>query len=194
MISKNIYVSIRVNIDKTNSNRVEEFLDVLKANQLEKCTVNFGHVRPYTSACSSITSTCFNIEEYADMDTKLQLKLNSKGFESSSYPHYPGTKANYCCADSISSFVIDPKGNMYKCWNDVGNVSKKVGNVVEKYDYFNVLHTEYLLWSPFEFEECKECNILPICMGGCPYEGQKQGKPDCEKWRYNLIDILKSSC
>lgn len=192
--SKNINVSIRVNIDKTNSSRIEELLDVLKANHLEKCNVNFGHVRPYTSACSSITSTCFNTEEYADMDVKFQSILNSKKFESSSYPHYPGTKANYCCADSMSSFVIDPKGNMYKCWNDVGNVSRKVGNVLDKDKYFNILHTQYMFWSPFEFEECKKCNILPICMGGCPYEGLKQGKPDCEKWRYNLMNVLKSKC
>lgn len=192
LISKNITVSIRVNIDQTNSNKVEELMDVLKSHNLEKCNVNFGHVRPYTSACSSITSTCFSTEEYAHMDTKLQMKLNSKGFSSSQYPHYPGIKANYCCADSISSFVIDPKGNMYKCWNDIGDISRKVGNVLNQHNYFNRLHTEYLFWSPFKFEECKKCNILPICMGGCPYEGQKQGKPDCEKWRYNLLDILKS--
>lgn len=30
--------------------------------------------------------------------------------------------------------------------------------------------------------------------GGCPYEGLKQGKPDCEKWRYNLMDVLKNKC
>lgn len=194
MISKNISVSIRINIDKINSDRVEELLDVLKSNHLEKCNINFGHVRPYTSVCSSITSTCFNTEEYANMDVKLQFMLNSKGFKSSSYPHYPGTKANYCCADSVSSFVIDPKGNMYKCWNDVGNVSRKVGNVLEKERHFNTLNTKYIFWSPFAFEECKECNILPICMGGCPYEGQKKGRPDCEKWRYNLLDVLKFKC
>ncbi len=194
MTTKNVNVSIRVNIDKTNSSRVEEFLDVLKANHLEKCNVNFGHVRPYTSACSSITSTCFDTKEYANMDVKLQSMLNLKKFELSSYPYYPSAKANYCCADSISSFVIDPKGNMYKCWNDVGNASRKIGNVLGKGEYFNLLHTQYMFWSPFEFEECKKCNVLPICMGGCPYEGLKQGKPDCEKWRYNLMDVLKNKC
>lgn len=194
LISKNINVSIRVNIDKTNSNRISELLDILKANHLDKCIVSFGHVRPYTNVCSSITSTCFNVEEYANTDVKLQNMLCAKGFSSSYYPHYPGTKANYCCADSLSSFVVDPKGNMYKCWNDVGNVSRKVGNVLEKNSYFNSLHFKYIFWSPFEFEVCKKCNILPICMGGCPYEGLKQGKPDCEKWRYSLVETLKIRC
>ena len=48
-----------------------------------------------------------------------------------------------------------------------------------------------MLWSPFDFDKYQKCNILPICMGGCPYEGQKSGKPDFEKWIYNLIDTLK---
>lgn len=191
MIAKNIYVSIRVNIDKTNSDRIEELLDILKLHHLEKCNVNLGHVKPYTDKCSSIANTCLNIEEYADIDMKYHDLLHSKGFESSAYPHYPSIKHNYCCADSISSFVIDPEGNMYKCWNDTGNVSRKVGNVLEKDSYFNSLHIKYLLSSPFENEECIKCEILPICMGGCPYEKQKKGKPDCEKWLYNLIDVLK---
>ncbi len=194
LVNKNINVDIRVNIDKTNSETVEGLLDVLKGNQLDKCDVNFGHVRPYTSVCNSILSNCLNVEEYANTDVKLQNILRQKGFGSSGYPHYPGTKSNYCCADSLSSFVVDPKGNMYKCWNDVGNVSRKVGNVLDKESYFNSLHTKYMLWSPFKFKACEECNILPICMGGCPYEGLKKGSPDCEKWRYSLIDILKAKC
>lgn len=193
LVAKNIEVSIRVNIDKTNGDKIEELLDVLKSNKLDKCVVNLGHVKPYTSACSSIMPTCFSTEEYAHMNTKYQSILENKGFNSSAYPYYPGTKSNYCCADSMSSFVIDPKGNMYKCWNDVGNISRKVGNVSEsdKSIDINPLHTKYMLWSPFDYKECLDCNVLPICMGGCPYEGQKNNKPDCEKWKYNLIDTLK---
>ena len=193
LISKSIDVSIRINIDKTNATRAEELLDVLKSNGLDKCRINLGHVRPYTTACSSIMPDCFDTQEYANINTKYQAILNSKGFDSSSYPYYPGTKSNYCCADSISSFVIDPLGNMYKCWNDVGNISRKVGNITDENNGLeaNPLHIRYMLWSPFDYDECKNCNILPICMGGCPYEGQKQGKPDCEKWKYNLLDTLK---
>lgn len=191
MISKNINVSIRINVDKTNFNRIGELLDVLKFHHLEKCSVYLGHVRPYTDTCSSITPTCFNTKEYANVDLESINLLRSKDFESSGYPHYPFLKHNYCGADSISTFVIDPKGNVYKCWNDVGNISRKVGNILEKEIYFNHLHISYMLSSPFDNEECKNCNILPICMGGCPYEKLEKGKPDCEKWLYNLLNILK---
>ena len=86
---------------------------------------------------------------------------------------------------------------MYKCWNDVGNEERAVGNVKNLKDIIPdekmyMRNVEYLLWSPFNYENCKECNLLPICMGGCPYNGEKLGDmPDCEKWRYNLEDVLK---
>jgi uncharacterized protein len=123
--------------------------------------------------------------------------LLKKGFNVSSYPYYPGTKANYCCADSRTAFVIDPEGNLYKCWNDIGNLKRSVGNIKEnekenKNSKIPSLLFEYLLWSPFDNQECIGCEILPLCMGGCPYNGLKNKKVDCEKWKYGLTDILKT--
>lgn len=28
-------------------------------------------------------------------------------------------------------------------------------------------------------------------MGGCPYDGLRLGEPECEKWIYNLKEVLK---
>ena len=30
---------------------------------------------------------------------------------------------------------------------------------------------KWLAWDVFEREECLECDVLPICMGGCPFVG-----------------------
>lgn len=120
--------------------------------------------------------------------------LYNKGFKATTYPYYPGIKGNYCCADSSSAFVIDPNGYMCKCWNDVGNISKSVGNVKNPEDITdenNTINMNYLLWSPFEFKKCRECNVLPLCMGGCPYMGISKKDPECENWKYVLNDVLK---
>jgi len=42
-------------------------------------------------------------------------------------------------------------------------------------------------------KECRECQILPICMGGCPYIALKEGmkdKGECIDWKYNLKEML----
>lgn len=201
ILQKNdIEVTIRVNIDKTNVDRLEELMDILAEKGLNNATISLGHVSSYTDSCASIADTCLNTEEYAIESLKNQEVLFKKGFNVSTYPNYPGIKGNYCCADCNTSYVIDFEGYMYKCWNDVGNHTRSIGHVnkldnSEKLDSKQIaLNAEYILWTPFDYEECRECNLLPICMGGCPYNGIKYGRtPKCEKWKYNLIDVLKKT-
>jgi uncharacterized protein len=189
-------VTIRINIDRTNVDRVEELLDIIEENGLKDVIISLGHVTAYTEACMSITDSCLNTEEYAKENVKYQNILHERGFNAQSYPYYPGIKANYCCADSISAFVMDHEGYMYKCWNDVGNVDRAVGQVTKLKEQPNedmyMRNINYIFWTPFDHEECIECELLPICMGGCPFNGANKGmKPDCEKWKYNLEEVLK---
>lgn len=188
-------IAIRINVDKTNIDYVEELLDILEENNLKDVIVNLGHVSAYTEACSGVVSSCMNTEEYAESDSKYQKILFERGYKvSGSYPFYPSIKANYCCADHVGAYVIDPEGYMYKCWNDVGNVDRAVGNVCTIKDEIDekmyAMNLDYILWSPFEYKECQECSILPICMGGCPYKGLTSKKPECEKWIYNLEQTI----
>lgn len=190
-----IYISFRVNIDKTNIKYMDELFDILEKNDL-KISIGFGQVTPYTDICKSISDTCYMTPEFSDVVLDLQKNLNKRGFKVLGYPYYPGIKMNYCCADHINSFVIDPEGYMYKCWNEVGNKDEAVGNIttVKDKEFENYMinrRIKYMTWSPFENKECLECNILPICMGGCPYYGIKETKHVCEKWKYNLLEVLK---
>ena len=39
--------------------------------------------------------------------------------------------------------------------------------------------------------KCKKCNILPLCLGGCPYNVMIKGqKNECDAIKYNLESIL----
>ena len=39
--------------------------------------------------------------------------------------------SNACAADHRYSYMIGPKGELYHCWEDFGNPSLAVGNLVE---------------------------------------------------------------
>lgn len=188
-------IAIRINVDKTNVNHVEELLDILEREGVKDVVVNLGHVSAYTEACNGVTDSCMDTEEYAAQDSKYQKILHERGYQiSGRYPFYPSIKANYCCADHVSAYVIDPEGYMYKCWNDVGNQKRAVGNVCTIKDKMDdkmfAMNLEYIMWGPFEHEKCRECDILPICMGGCPYKGITGNEPSCEKWVYNLEQTI----
>lgn len=184
---------IRVNVDSTNSCYIDELLDLLKKEGLEKVKVYFGHVRgDEYSGCNS-TSSCMNCQEYAEFDFKYSKVLREKGF-CVEEDFYPSLKSNYCGADNCNAFVIDHDGNMYKCWNDVGIEELAIANVLDEEDVDDIKcmnNINYLLWTPFDFKECIECWLLPICMGGCPWNGMHKGcKPECEKWKYVIEKSL----
>lgn len=49
-------------------------------------------------------------------------------------------------------------------------------------------------WSPFQYDECRECIYLPLCMGGCPYflyDDDDDTLPKCDAWKYNLEFFIK---
>lgn len=198
MSDSGIDVNIRVNVDRTNIERVSELIPELKKYGLEKCTVYLGKVTDSTEVTARIADICLDTPEYSYEAIKWYEALARNGFDVSNFLYlYPRVKNNYCMADCSSSFAIDGNGNLYKCWHDIGNSSKIVGNILDKnkditeiQKQFSVM-SEYQLWNPFKFKKCKECNLLPVCMGGCPSAGIRFSEPDCIFWKYNLIESLK---
>lgn len=80
---------------------------------------------------------------------------------------YPKTKLGGCTADSNSSFVIGPKGEMYKCWVDLGKKEREIGSVT-KQDLNLELISEYVSGTDkFNDAKCKDCFLFPVCDGGC---------------------------
>lgn len=83
---------------------------------------------------------------------------------------------------------------MYKCWNNIGDVQTSVGNVcsLENEEGWQLRnHADWFEQTPFDSDECMGCQLLPICMGGCPYMKLSTKKLSCEKWKYNFKDILE---
>ena len=120
-----------------------------------------------------------------------QLTLIKKGFNPKHYPTYPRTKSNSCGADSITSKVIAPDGSLYKCWHDMSDPNMSIGNIknLNNVSDQNIMtQVKYMLFNPFKIEKCVSCNVLPLCMGGCP---TVSNKVSCQSWKYSLTETLK---
>lgn len=199
MTDAGIHVSIRINVDKTNVERVNELIPELKKYRFKNCYIYLGKVTDSTDVIEHIADTCLDMPEYSSEFNNWTRVLMENAVMPDIKPIYPSFKNSFCTADCLSIFVVDPNGNMYKCLHDVGDLSKKVGNIVEQKDNIKSIeqqeqfsfHSNYLLWSPFNFQKCRECKILPLCMGGCTSAGIRASEPICEPLKYNLIDSLK---
>lgn len=192
--TEKIDVAIRVNVDKTNSEHLSELFEILSQRLISRSVkISFGQVSAYTEACKSVESQCYNNSEFSSKIIDLYAMLNRYGFSGCNNSIlYPRISLNYCCAELLNSFVVDHEGYLYKCWNVVGMTEHSVGRLEEKeYDITCEKNARWVERNPIINLECKKCELLPICMGGCPYEETVLGKKcECNTFKYNIEDIM----
>ena len=70
-----------------------------------------------------------------------------------------------CYMVNKNRYVIDDAGLLYKCQRHLGKAQFSCGNVKDG-PVFNEIY-KYYVTANLHDETCKNCNILPICQGGC---------------------------
>ena len=153
-------LSVRVNIDRNNACEFMQVYDSLKELLGDKKNL---YVYP------GILSSCGgNVEDTPFLTNKEAAELRNE-FVRKGYPvSYPKINVGGCTATNISSYVIGPQGDIYKCWEDVGNPKWVVGNVAEKKYTNEALLEEYILFgSNISDPRCWKCPMLPVCENTC---------------------------
>lgn len=188
-------ISLRVNVDRHNAEQALVFVENLMAESwfdAERVQVHFGYVRKYTPSCGCGLDEMLKPSEFWALQEELGKRLVARGLAQPLYPDL----ASGCTATSVSSFVIGPQGELYRCWNHVGDRKAIVGTVFDS-AINHPLYVQYLVAGFEEDPECLECRFLPICAGGCVDVRVKASKgllpsKDCSGWRYYLERQLVS--
>lgn len=191
LIAAGIGVSIRVNIDKNNISELKDILPHLKSVGIEKINVNLGWLNTISDVCAGIKNDCLSYEEYCKIVLDWNKLLVKHGFATSDLDFHPSL-ASPCSITGADSIVINPVGDISKCWNDAEDQDCCIGNV-NTHSNFSELEPnhKYKLWSPFDYEKCLKCDVLPLCMGNCPFQTIREGTPQCSKWKYMIDDYMK---
>lgn len=103
-------------------------------------------------------------------------------------PYFTGT---FCGSQNAHTYVVDELGNLYRCWEDCGNIERSFATV-GNHGHFPVSckmqnMTRYLdsAW-PADDPQCSACKILPVCMGGCPHRFMESGIHRCPAFKEDL--------
>ena len=178
-------ISLRVNVDKSNMECVDELFQTLCEKGL-KDKVSF-YISPVSDFSENPNKQCFSNQEFSKEQVDFYLRMIEKGNKIVSVPH-----ANYgvCSAISPFSFLVDPLGDLYKCWNDVSRKDLCVGNVETGVQYNEVL-SKHLNYEPIKEKKCFKCSILPLCLGGCPNENMVLKKTNCSPLKFNVSNIVE---
>ena len=183
-------MSLRVNVDKDNMYKTKELLEYLREYGITKSSGVYIAKVDNANECYD-KKLCLETINFCD----LKSDVNNSLVEIDGYPetiNYPNLITNSCLADSLNGFLIDPKGNIYKCWNDIGFEERVVGSLMENttVKFNRALFDEYMLYDATKDLECSNCNILPICMGGCPRRRvEKENR--CSDFKYNIEKKLQ---
>lgn len=173
-------ITIRSNVDKTNIVAASELLVYLENNGLKnKVHFYLAPVDNINDVCMN-DNHCFTIKEFSREETEFYKKAIQSGFR---VQPFGGTNLGICCAVGINSYVVDPLGDLYKCWDDIGRAECKVGSIFEQ----PMLNPNMIRWMSYEPEEpeCRDCFAFPMCMGGCPNHALNGGEKQCVSFRYD---------
>ena len=195
LLSKNneIFIGIRVNIDVKNA---EKFIDVYKffANKYrgKKIAISPGFI---SNESGCIPSDCiFDSEKKSLFLMKLY-----KDYGLNAMSLYPLKYRYECAIRNPHHLTIGPEGEIYKCWNDVGNPEKVVGSLINKELVNSKLLTRYYVaGDALENKDCQDCFLFPRCGGGCPYnriENEFKGTEEymdlCDYRKNHLEEFLE---
>lgn len=134
-------------------------------------------------------------EEFAALRADLLLYAAEKGFRVHPIP----LLCQACPAHNPNSFIVSPAGELFKCGSFL-RPSDCVGRLNrESPDGASIDLERLWAWvgdDPFDDPQCRECDVLPICMGGCQALRRQKGKADrhCIYYRYNLERELRAVC
>ncbi len=163
-----IFIMVRCNIDRTNINEAEKLIDYFLTERKwgEAVGLYFAPVENISDHCKTNSSHCYSRQEFGLIESDLLRKIYDRGSFKLIQYLYPTSQVVSCAAISTNFYVVDPLGNLYKCWDVMSDSSKNVG------DIFNgeLMNRENLNWLCMDTPiQCLECNLLPLCNGGCPH-------------------------
>lgn len=152
-------ILIRTNIHNGNKDEYAELHHILKERwKGHKVSIVPAFVQP-NGNCGV---ECCNPRDKSDFMLDLKIRHDILCYELK-----PEIRSGHCSATKENSYIIDPEGNLYKCWNDIGIKECCVGNVFEGVKN-NTLIARYIIGSDkYRDGKCTQCSLFPICDGGC---------------------------
>lgn len=152
-------IVVRTNIHKENKNEFGILYKELKAKWIDR---NIKLYPAFVQPNENCKVTCCTPKDKSEFYLNLKRNHDIKNIN-----FVPKHKLGSCSATNENSYLIDPEGYLYKCWNDIGLTERRVGSVFEGITN-NTLIAKYIIGSDkYTDSNCLSCSLFPICDGGC---------------------------
>ena len=180
-----IPITIRVNLDTSNAGEYLRLLDLLVERDLAgRVTVRPGHLVAYPDQAGAPSESyqpqCFTTPEFAEVEREFLAAAYERRLAK---PRLPGPISAPCTAVRTNDLVVGARGELYKCYDNVGDPREVIGHLRSWRDP-NDRVLKWLRYDPFADEGCRSCIALPTCMGGCAHHQMiDPGDAKCSTFR-----------
>ena len=178
------FIDINVRFNTSVENR-ESILEI--ADELSK-TLPMGKVQMYPARiydCDNVEGiTCLTPDEFDSYNRIFCQRFKEFDFDVE-YSRVSERLA-YCGSLRRDYAIIGPNGDLYRCEHQIGKKEEVIGHV--KYGFYRNEADMKFLNMPYP-QECRTCNLLPYCYGGCPADRICKHKAfDCDAFRKKFMD------
>lgn len=158
---------IRVNVDRENAPRVGELIEDLRCRFGQGLNLRFAEVVPPVGGQGSTCSWARQCLVGSSPRTLTSLMSLARGMGMTVVAR-PLRDWVFCEFLRLHSYIVDPRGDIYKCEGLAGLPEHRAGTLQAD----GTLDPTYRLYDwvshdPLE-TECADCVYLPACGGGCP--------------------------
>lgn len=191
LLDAGIFTICRFNFDKYNMSQFEPVLEDLKEFvDNPKFFVHATTLRNKIYGEEEARNRYIYPSDYPEFYTYVLGQLFEKGFYKDVINILPIRARNVCLACTIGGLIINSEGKFFRCLQHYLDEENCVGDCT-----IGLLHNEaYQKW--FEMmnnmpEECRVCEYLPCCQGGCKHyrmENKPEASP-CLREKF-YIDVI----
>lgn len=208
---EHLTVDVRINVSAENLHEVPQMIEFLSKHGISNIYAARIHAEKsefaLTNDSDCTLGTCGGCGSQETLEAKFSNSLNISEYASFEKEHFLNNfsnrpeafkelvkklvpKTHFCGATLGNMHVIDPAGYVSRCWHSAGIPSEAMGNI---HDMNNSIDSSDIAqhwqeFSPFAYPACKNCNVLPLCMGGCshPRVFMDATEPPCDSIKQQI--------
>lgn len=184
-------VNLRVNFDKGNYPRMDEFLD-LTQRELggdPRFKLVFAPVGKWGGPNDDELAVC-DRNEGADMQRQLRSAAHSRGLNIGGTLKDIHFGDQVCYAARPHNFIVGASGKLMKCTVALDTEDYNVVGQIGENGDLNIDFDKLALWTEPAFEsdrKCRKCVLMPTCQGMyCPLVRFESQKTPCPTTRMNI--------
>lgn len=172
-LNKGTEVHVRINTNRDNIEEIEKLQELLSSLYCDKLlSLHVAMIQDFSSVEPSKEN--FSIEEFIDKTLKFKgievcnnlgvIRKISAAIKNNSPLHFHASP----CSSQTKAFVFDPLGQIFACWEVIGQKKHCIGNY--QYDEIQWNVPIYQNWKQCTIvnQNCIKCKFAFLCSGGCP--------------------------